>query len=381
MGMSWTGLLDAATGTWPRRASFTMPIALERVSARLGMPAPELLDQHTLFPYVVAYTTPQRYLKLRAAVLTPNVDLHRLSGILHPIRGCPRRRQFCPECLREDIKRFGEGYWHRIHLLPGVDFCAHHEIPLSRTTIAFQRTAGDCSLAVPQELPHNQVDSVLPALIRAAVARKSALALMRPYEPTNWLRRYREGALNLGYRLSGSGLSGSAIAQDLTNFFGSSCLEQFGCEVDQRKRCPWPALLVRPDSPTAHSAVKHVLMGTFLEYAPSVHHLRMMDYAPKGKKPRNYGVLDDEAHRRIRTFLDATQGTGQRHTVKHLLAHSGFGAAYRKHRDWFPKTRRLIYMFRLSSQAFKPLDMISGPATFSRAHRRARQSRVDEPGT
>jgi hypothetical protein len=118
-------------------------------------------------------------------------------------------------------------------------------------------------------------------------------------------------------------------------------------------------------------------MMTFLEHAPSVGHLKMMEYAPKGKKPRDYCALDEAAFSRISRFIRRTQGTRRRYTVKRLLAESGFDAAYRKHREWFPKTRRLIYTFRLSSQCVKRIGMTNGPATFSRAHRRAVARRID----
>ncbi len=354
-------MLDATTGTWPRRASFAMPIAIERVSERSGLSPEALLDQHTLFPYVVAFSSSEQCRKLRSAVLTPGVDRHCLSVLLQPIRGAPCCRRFCPACLKEDSDRYGEGYWHRVHLLPGVEVCIHHGIALCATDIAFQRTAGDCPLLMPRDFPSSPIASVLSHEVGAAIASMSASALWRPFEHAGWLARYRERALHLGYRLSDAGLSGSAIARDLSQFFGSDFLDQCGCRVDLHKRNPWPALLVRPDSPTAHSPVKHILMMTFLEHAPNVRHLKMSEHAPKGKKPRDYSVLDDRAFSRMTRFLERTRRNGKRYTVKQLLKVSELDAAYRRHRGCFPKTRKLIYTFRLGPQSFKRLDIPDGP--------------------
>jgi hypothetical protein len=41
----------------------------------------------------------------------------------HPLRACEL-------CMREDIDRFGVAYWHRIHQIPGVWCCLHHQCPL-----------------------------------------------------------------------------------------------------------------------------------------------------------------------------------------------------------------------------------------------------------
>jgi hypothetical protein len=217
---------------------------------------------------------------------------------------------------------------------------------------------------------------VLSQRVRVSIASKSASALWRPYEDTAWFARYRENALHLGYRLSDRGLAGSAIARDFHQFMGNELLDQPGCRVDLCKRNPWPALLVRPESPTAHSSVKHILMMTFLEHAASVQHLKMSEHAPKGKKPRDYCKLDARAFSRMTRFLERAGGDGKRYTVKRLLKVSGFDAAYRRHRDWFPKTRRLIYSFRVGPQSFKRLDIVvKVPAMSRNQHGRALRDR------
>lgn len=38
---------------------------------------------------------------------------------------------FCKECLKEQFKQFGEGYWNRLHQIPGLLMCKDHELPLS----------------------------------------------------------------------------------------------------------------------------------------------------------------------------------------------------------------------------------------------------------
>lgn len=34
--------------------------------------------------------------------------------------------RFCPECALEDIRQFGEAYWHRLPQLPGIEYCPVH---------------------------------------------------------------------------------------------------------------------------------------------------------------------------------------------------------------------------------------------------------------
>jgi len=39
--------------------------------------------------------------------------------------------KYCPVCAREDIKRFGVTYWHRIHQVPGLEACPDHKVWLT----------------------------------------------------------------------------------------------------------------------------------------------------------------------------------------------------------------------------------------------------------
>ena len=48
--------------------------------------------------------------------------------------GCSWMRKtslyYCPACAEEELARFGEPYWHRMHQLPGVDVCLTHCLEL-----------------------------------------------------------------------------------------------------------------------------------------------------------------------------------------------------------------------------------------------------------
>lgn len=48
--------------------------------------------------------------------------------------GCSWMRKvslyYCPACVEEELARYGEPYWHRLHQLPGVDVCLAHHLEL-----------------------------------------------------------------------------------------------------------------------------------------------------------------------------------------------------------------------------------------------------------
>lgn len=51
----------------------------------------------------------------------------RIAQRSHPRPGLA----FCDDCVKEDIARFGVGYWHVEHQLPGYYFCARHQRQLA----------------------------------------------------------------------------------------------------------------------------------------------------------------------------------------------------------------------------------------------------------
>lgn len=46
---------------------------------------------------------------------------------------------YCPACAEEELARYGEPYWHRMHQLPGVDVCLMHQLKLCNSGVTMQR--------------------------------------------------------------------------------------------------------------------------------------------------------------------------------------------------------------------------------------------------
>lgn len=64
-------------------------------------------------------------------LFTKDMALHDISNIknqkddsfMEPLR-------VCPECLKEDLRKYGVGYYHRIHHMPGISICPYHDCAL-----------------------------------------------------------------------------------------------------------------------------------------------------------------------------------------------------------------------------------------------------------
>ncbi len=88
-----------------------------------------LIMKHTMFPYYAAFLLP----KLQEELLNQlangkkcRCDMLRRIGTKSAFKGL----RYCPLCAKEDIKRYEETYWHRLHQIPGVDICPIHHCRL-----------------------------------------------------------------------------------------------------------------------------------------------------------------------------------------------------------------------------------------------------------
>lgn len=48
--------------------------------------------------------------------------------------------RFCPLCVIDDKKAYGETYWHRIHQLPGILVCSIHNCFLENSLVTWKRS-------------------------------------------------------------------------------------------------------------------------------------------------------------------------------------------------------------------------------------------------
>lgn len=95
-----------------------------------------IINNHTLFPYYTAFSnkkvTEELFLKMKGESVGNN---YAKIGIIASKIKLNEFLKFCPECMKEDIDKHGETYWHRIHQTPGVLVCPKHKILLQNSTV------------------------------------------------------------------------------------------------------------------------------------------------------------------------------------------------------------------------------------------------------
>ncbi|MCL2427227.1 MAG: TnsD family transposase, partial [Oscillospiraceae bacterium] len=103
------------------------------------MLTPEYLIRHTtMFSYFAPFISQERknaFLGYMRNEGIPKKNTFSGLGICNMRQPRNLYLRFCESCWREDIRVWGEPYWHRLHQLPGILMCHQHEEPLRHSHV------------------------------------------------------------------------------------------------------------------------------------------------------------------------------------------------------------------------------------------------------
>ncbi|MCM1543280.1 MAG: TnsD family transposase [Blautia sp.] len=96
-----------------------------------GITGGDLICGHTSYPYHSVSHVDELYRQMEEAIRdgVPEAGIDRtvrrmMSKSKYASAG--QYLRYCPACAREDFRRYGEAYWHRLPQLPGVACCPEH---------------------------------------------------------------------------------------------------------------------------------------------------------------------------------------------------------------------------------------------------------------
>ena len=272
LGIPYDKVVKDLTGMSRTRVHFMNPFALKQIANASGMTYDAILVNHTLFPYVTAFMARQRREQIRASMeaTIPKIrsDFHWLAGQPWTSLAC---RRFCPECLLYDMQQYGESYWHRSHILPGVYTCTKHRLPLLGTDIPLGWCEPFRASACPSDNPGIEMNLPLPRHLLDAVASYSKEALEGSLSALLiGIRAHAQEVEELGLKTS-KGRTPRCLSGQLQAFYKTSYLTaagvswpNFPMSVERR-----PPLMIRQSEAASFNTLQHLLMQIFFENFPS----------------------------------------------------------------------------------------------------------------
>lgn len=336
--------------------SFLLGESFARLAYPAGLDPDELLAEHTMFRYATAFMPIAVQGQLAAKALAPRPGEASLASLTKNISHGVSFRRVCKLCIQAELSLYGETYWHREHLLPGVLICPQHGRPLAETGIELRGRAHASVLLLPHEVHQLKSAATLPSQLASRVAAISVAALRGTLPRSDdRLRDYRAKAAELGFLLPSGDIAGGVMGHMVRRTFGDEYLAATGCPVAEDSKSAWPALMVRAGGTPNFASPKHVLMQAFFdaEVRPPKNMSSM--YGTPGKKTRDYGHLDASTLARLKTNVRVAARSGNRTTVEALLREAGVWSAFKHCRELFPRTDAFLQEFRHSDQSERQL--------------------------
>lgn len=332
-----------AEGRGRSYCSMAMSGHLQTIGQAAELEAIDLLWQHTVFPYATAFMSWEETQRLAGTLLATDAESN--AALTQCGTQGNLGQRYCPKCLRDDLRTYGEAYWHRIHNLPFVMLCPLHQIPLKAT---YYQRAHLGLRALPDDSNAPCLMPLLPRKQVQGIIELSENLLVRPirWPVAQWHHIYRSQAELQNLPRHGTGLASLAIATACHDFYGSVFLQAAGLDFQPSSKS-WPAMMLRERQSIPYSSQKHVLLQVFLKHAnPSS---AMADYQQPGPKVRNYKALDKQFTRRLEQAIDDVRRGSDRVEISSLLSQIGVWHIFRHHRDELPNTVALLTEFKKSN--------------------------------
>ena len=122
------------------RSSVYLPSNIENfisnISKNFDIKDTDIILNHTLYPFYTAFLSKEKSQQIFKSMKEDDgSNIYNRVGICATSISTPIYFKFCSECLHEDINKYGESYWHRIHQVPGVKICTKHKCILVDSTV------------------------------------------------------------------------------------------------------------------------------------------------------------------------------------------------------------------------------------------------------
>ncbi|MBD2498894.1 TnsD family Tn7-like transposition protein [Nostoc sp. FACHB-280] len=279
-------------------AIFDLPSRLQKLIAALpyghSYTVDQFIDNHTLLPFYSPFLPLERLQLIREEMAGDNGSkIHTRLGIVAGFIEMPYYLRFCPVCMENDQKHFGECYWHRLHQLSGVEVCPTHEVFLEKSSVLTHNRRRISEFFLLEK----KTQTVSPRPVDSSnMTHKILLRIARDIE---WLLNYCRivpglEALYEKYlclvknNLKLVTYKGRIRIQELLKIFKNSypakILDLLQCPLDEKIRDNWLAQLVRYPQ-RVHHPLRHLLLIQFFGYTVQEFLELQQIYKPFGDAP------------------------------------------------------------------------------------------------
>jgi len=241
---------------------------IRNMPANTKYTADYFIFNHTLFPYLAAFIPPDRAERIISYMRNGDGSASYISlGLVSSSMQRNPYFRFCPECFEEDIRIYGEPYWHRLHQVAGVFVCPKHKVPLYNSTVLVrggnrqQYINPDIENCVVRErISYNS--NLMEKMIWMAEDVRILLDNKFPHREPQWFKdQFRVKLVEKGYARMNNFIHQKKLKEDFIDFYGREYLELLQSPVT--KNSGWLDAMVRGNNKVTNP-IRYLLLARFL---------------------------------------------------------------------------------------------------------------------
>ncbi|MFN7652498.1 MAG: TnsD family Tn7-like transposition protein, partial [Cyclobacteriaceae bacterium] len=117
-----------------------------------------IIEDHTIFPVYRPFLSEEKRIRIVKSMISDRIEnIQSIAGINSSNLVRSRFPKFCPICGLEDLGKYGEPYWHRIHQFPNIQVCPDHNCLLVEYEPKAQELKGFKYFVLTESLVNNSV--------------------------------------------------------------------------------------------------------------------------------------------------------------------------------------------------------------------------------
>lgn len=232
-----------------------------------------VIEQHTLWPFYRPFLSIERQQTVLSAmrgVAGYRPELH--AGTVGTAIPRPEWLRFCPKCVAEDRRQFGECYWHRTHQVYGVHLCPIHEVLLENSSVGVGWRWNSIEFIPAETSLQPTSGRTLPLThpwreVLLSLSRETAWLLGQSSLDVNQAtlkKRYKIVLAQQGLASYSGVVKTQQLLQAFDSYYPSDLLAWLHCPVDSQVKAPWPGRLVRETDRSVQHPIRHLLFMKFL---------------------------------------------------------------------------------------------------------------------
>jgi hypothetical protein len=252
----------------------------------------DLIDRYTLYPFYRPFLPPQRDQLIQKSMKADiGQNIHTRAGIMASAIATPRYFRFCPQCNVEDLDRYGEIYWHRLHQITGVFICPEHSTLLQDSTISFQgfnrheyyaASSDNCVVVERCDTYSDRTKQQLQTLATDIwwLLNRNLAA----HSPEYFQQQYRSLLIDREYANSNGRVRRVRLDRDFRLFYSEELLILLDSSLEENSDSQWLSEVTRKHHKSFHP-IRHLLLIRFLTNSVDRFFTTKYQYQPFGKAP------------------------------------------------------------------------------------------------